>query len=160
MNSKLRASTTKTRKIVKYFISRAGASVLCYFTDEKTAFTNFASLQAVVLIYSNNIKLMYPTKCGPRNFVPVKGIKLLSPEEGQKGQKKTLKQNGFWFICMAFSETSKYGSWLQMLLLLFRVVRICRRNAYVDNTRQQQISEGSSVAVRKPFGTPPTVWTR
>ena len=50
----------------------------------------------------------YPKSLLAKYVIPVRGGKLLSPKKAKKGQ----RSSWFLFICIIFSETSKYGSWL------------------------------------------------
>ena len=52
----------------------------------------------------------YPKSLQAKYLFSVMGSKLVSPKKGKKGLK--LKGSGFLFICIVFSETSKYASWL------------------------------------------------
>ena len=85
-----------------HFNSRAGADE--YIIDEKTDFTTS-------LLFTRRMIQLFSTRtrkaCRPKYFIPVRGSKLLSPKKDKNG----LKGSGF-FLCINFSETSKYVSWL------------------------------------------------
>ena len=53
---------------------------------------------------------------GPKKNIPVRGCTSLGSKKGEKGR----KSSGFLFICINSSETSIYGSWLQIPYSIFK----------------------------------------
>ena len=89
-------------------VPRAGSLVLWLRHRWKTAFIK--RLLVFMRIFRTIVSWRTRKKWGQGNYVSVRGSKLLGLKKG----KKRLKSSGFLFICISFSETSKYGSWLQI----------------------------------------------
>lgn len=114
-------------------------------TDENNGFRqNVAVLQADVFIYCMTVwRPRSRRSCQRKITFPWEALSYWVQKP--TGQKKRLKRSAFFLlICIVFSETSEYGSWLQIPILPLLVACImslmCCRNVYARLLNNRYLS--------------------